>query len=239
MYGMRQNKGCHFGEVRIITLLGTYKINRREAALMKKCIVLFVSFLLSWFVCSQWNFASGACRINNGITVPVSAATITFKDGSVRKVKGIELRYEYVYEADKQYLTPPKQRANKRDLFIGLCAPNTAGELSHSEKEVSKISLEFEAEYSYTPYQVRLSLINGKEYVVQGNPSYVTPLAPPHDFLANKSEGVAAPEVSVFRLLLLGTDVNSEKTVSAVVFDATEHHDPDIQVMSIQVEPAR
>lgn len=84
---------------------------------------------------------------------------------------------------------------------------------------------------------MRLRLTSGKEYVVEGNPSYVSPLVPPHDFLTNKSEGVAAPEVSVYRLLLVGTDADSKKTVSAIVYDSTEHHDPDIQIMSIQIKP--
>lgn len=206
---------------------------------MKKSTVLFASFLVSWVAFSQWSVALGACRADKGIVVPVSAATITFKDGSVRLLNEIVLRYEYVYEADKRYLNPPKRRANKGELFVGLCALNTTGELKHSENEISRISLEFEADYSYTPYRVRLMLINGKEYVIQGSPSYESPLVPPYDFLANTSEGLSAPEVSVFRLLLIGTDASSKKIISAVVYDATEHHDSDIQIMSIQVKPNR
>lgn len=203
---------------------------------MQNRITLLLTFFLSCIVYPVWSTASGSCRVEKAITVPLSAATLTFKDGSVRFLKGIELRYEYVYEADKRYFNPVQHRASKRELFIGLCAPKTAGELYHAGKEISKVSLEFEAAYSYTPYRVRLFLKNGKEYVVKGNPSYDCPLVPPHDFLTKKTEGVSAPEVSVFRLLLVGTDANSKKAFSAVVYDASEHPDPDIQIMSIQVQ---
>jgi hypothetical protein len=206
---------------------------------MQNRIVLLGTFLLSCIVFSQWSIALGACPVAKGIIVPVSAATITFKDGSVRSLKGIGLRYEYVYESDKQFLNPPKQKVNKGELFIGLCSLNTPEKFNNTRKEISKVSLEFEAEYSYTPNKVRLLLTNGEEYVVEGNPSYISPLIPPHDFWANKSEGAAAPEVSVFRLLLLGTDTISKKNVSAVVYDSTEHHDPSIQIMSIEINPKR
>lgn len=205
-----------------------------RGSMMRSCIVL--PLLLSCIGFSHSSFASGGCRVDKAITIPVTSATITYKDGSVRPVKGIGLRYEYVYEADKQYFNPPKHRSDKKELFIGLCAPNTAKALNHASGDVSKVTLEFEAEYSYLPHKVRLLLTNGKEYVVEGNIAY-GPLVPPHDFLANKSEGVAAPDVAAFRLLVLGTDAESNNAVAAVVYDATEHHDPDIQILSIQVKP--
>jgi hypothetical protein len=198
-----------------------------------------VSLLISFLSCisySTWSIASGGCRVDKGIAVPVSTASITFKDGSIRLLKGIDLQYEYVLEADKQYLSPAKHRVKKREIFVGLCAPGTADELKHAEKAITKISLEFEAEYSYTPDRVRLVLTNGKEYVVKGSLPY-GPLVPTHDFLANTSEGVAAPDISAFRLLLTGTDVDAKKSVSAVIYDATERHDSDIQIVSIQIQP--
>jgi hypothetical protein len=198
---------------------------------------LLLALFVSSIQYSTWSYASGGCRVDKAIVVPIASATITFKDGSVRLIKGIELQYEYVYEADKRYFNPMKHRANKRELFIGLCAPNTASALNRAGKEISKITLDFEAEYSYTPHRLRLLLTDGKEFVVEGDIAY-GPLVPPHDFLANKSEGIAAPEVAATRLLLVGTDAESNKAVSAVVYDASERHDPDIQISSIQVEPS-
>lgn len=204
---------------------------------MQNRTVLVLTLLLSFIVYSEWSIASGGCHVDKGVAVQITTATITFRDGSVRFLKNIELQYEYVYEADKRYFNPAKHRANKRELFVGMCAPNTQDELVHAGMEISKISLVFKAEYSYTPDKVRLLLTDGKEFVVKGRYSYQSPLVPPHDFLDNKSEGDATPEISVFRLLLVGTDADSNTEISAVVYDSTEHHDSNIQIMSIQIKP--
>jgi hypothetical protein len=202
---------------------------------MQNRIVLVIALLLSCIICSQWSIASEGCRIDKGITIPIATASVTFKDGTVRSLKGIELRYMYVYDSDTKFYNPPTRSTSKRELFIGLCAPNTAVELERAGGKVSKVTLELKAQSSY-PHKVRLLLRNGKEFVVEGLPYYLSPLVPHHDFLVDKSKEGA---VSVFRLFMSATDTNSDKAVSAVVFDATEVHAPDIQIMSIQIKPDR
>lgn len=55
-----------------------------------------VSLLISFLSCisySTWSIASGGCRVDKGIAVPVSTASITFKDGSIHVLQEIDLQY--------------------------------------------------------------------------------------------------------------------------------------------------